>query len=88
MDRYTCYKEVEAFKINRIYEIGETEGNPDNVALVAGEMEVLVSEAYMNKHKPQVSGYYVKYPDGYESWSPAEAFEGGYTLIVEDSNGH
>lgn len=23
-------------------------------------------------------GYFVRYEDGYESWSPAQAFEGGY----------
>lgn len=34
---------------------------------------------YVSKHKPRVGGYYVRYEDGYESWSPAEAFEGGYT---------
>lgn len=26
-------------------------------------------------------GYYVVYPDGFISWSPTEAFEGGYTAI-------
>jgi len=30
-------------------------------------------------------GYYVLYPDGYESWSPTEAFESGYTRIEEGS---
>ena len=33
----------------------------------------------MAKH--EAGGYYVRYPDGYESWSPAEAFEEGYTLV-------
>lgn len=36
---------------------------------------------YMNKHQPQIGGYYVKYADGYESFSPAEAFESGYTKV-------
>ena len=27
------------------------------------------------------SGYYVRYQDGYESWSPAQAFESGYTEL-------
>lgn len=26
-------------------------------------------------------GYYVLYDDGFESWSPSNAFEEGYTLI-------
>jgi hypothetical protein len=40
-----------------------------------------VSSAYMAKHDPQPGGYWVRYEDGYESYSPAEAFEGGYTRI-------
>ena len=27
-------------------------------------------------------GYYVKYEDGFESWSPAEVFEKGYTRMT------
>ena len=30
-----------------------------------------------------VGGYYVCYEDGYESWSPAKAFEEGYTRIPD-----
>lgn len=29
-------------------------------------------------------GYFVKYADGYTSWSPAAAFEEGYTAVVHD----
>ena len=36
---------------------------------------------YMHKHKPEVGGYYVVYEDGYKSFSPAGAFESGYTLL-------
>lgn len=43
----------------------------------AGVVEV--SAEYVQKHNPQVGGYYVRYPDGYESWSPAASFEEGYT---------
>lgn len=39
----------------------------------------LVDEAYMRKHNPQIGGYYVVYADGYKSFSPAAAFEEGYT---------
>jgi hypothetical protein len=35
----------------------------------------------MKKHRPQVGGYYVLYEDGYHSFSPAPAFESGYSLI-------
>lgn len=28
-----------------------------------------------------IGGYYVRYEDGFESWSPAKAFEEGYTKV-------
>jgi len=40
-----------------------------------------VSRAFMRKHKPEVGGYFVQYADGYKSFSPAKAFEEGYTRI-------
>ena len=40
-----------------------------------------VSRRYVLKHNPQVGGYYVVYADGYKSWSPAQAFEEGYTRV-------
>jgi hypothetical protein len=30
----------------------------------------------------KIAGYLVQYPDGYESWSPKESFEGAYRLIT------
>jgi hypothetical protein len=33
---------------------------------------------------PKRAGYYLRYPDGYQSWSPAEVFEGAYRLISDD----
>ena len=38
-----------------------------------------VDNEYITKHNPQPGGYYVVYADGYKSWSPPKAFEGGYT---------
>ena len=40
-----------------------------------------VESSYINKHCPEVGGYYVQYQDGYESYSPAEAFESGYSRV-------
>ena len=40
-----------------------------------------VSRKYVLKHDPKVGGYYVVYADGYKSWSPAQAFEEGYTRV-------
>ena len=41
-----------------------------------------VSGEYVAKHSPRAGGYWVQYEDGYESWSPAEAFEAGYTRLT------
>lgn len=47
----------------------------------AGYAPFRVDAAYMRKHTPHVGGYYVVYTDGYKSFSPAQAFEEGYTRI-------
>ncbi len=79
--RYKSHKIIEAFKIAEVIPHPEWDKEsvlvPENPELVA----INVTDEYMAKHNPQVGGYYVRYPDGYESWSPAEAFEDGYTLI-------
>lgn len=40
-----------------------------------------VTKSYIDKHDPQPGGYFVQYEDGYMSYSPAKAFEEGYTRI-------
>lgn len=39
-----------------------------------------VSAEFVERHNPQVGGYLVQYEDGYQSYSPAQAFEAGYSL--------
>lgn len=38
-----------------------------------------VDATYIQKHQPKVGGYYVVYKDGYTSFSPAQAFDEGYS---------
>lgn len=38
-------------------------------------------KGYENPKSPDTKGYMVVYPDGYESWSPAEVFEKAYLLL-------
>lgn len=77
---FVCHKTVQAFKIHQ--QVALANGN---VKLIdeTGELEVVVDGAYVDKHKPQAGGYFVQYHDGYRSWSPAEAFEDGYTAVYE-----
>lgn len=50
---------------------------------------IAVSDDWVNKHLPEdkaspdalVGGFFVVYPDNYRSWSPAAAFEDGYTPV-------
>ncbi len=79
MPKYKCHKEVHALKITAIdhWKKGENCG----AILVANGAAVEVDNAYLDKHNPQAGGYYVVYADGYKSYSPAQAFEEGYTRI-------
>ena len=43
--------------------------------------KIQVTPDFFVKHNPQVDGYFVVYEDGYQSYSPAKAFEEGYTRI-------
>jgi len=50
-----------------------------------GEFSVVVSEDFVVKHNVYSEGYFVRYSDGYQSFSPKEAFEEGYTVSEEKS---
>ena len=79
MPRYRSHKDVWALKIDGLVR------QPDGSALItpveAGYATFTVDKAYVDKHQPQAGGYYVVYKDGYKSWSPAQAFEEGYTKV-------
>ena len=89
MPKYQSHKTVHALKIKAIvfdWELAkETNRETDGSATITPEEEgyapFKVDHQYVHKHKPQVGGYYVVYKDGYKSWSPAEAFEEGYTKL-------
>ena len=78
MPRYKCHKEVHALRIS-----GVGTNAQDGTAILhiadKGYADLVVSADYVKKHDPQPGGYYVVYADGYKSFSPAEAFENGYT---------
>jgi hypothetical protein len=86
MPRYACHKEVWALKIKAIRQ------NDQPTDLAGGSWLLDVEEPgyapievshidYVLKHSPHAGGYYVVYKDGYKSFSPAKAFEDGYTRI-------
>lgn len=83
--RYQCHKIVRAVKIKRI--------EPQCMLAIAthgvlvrpvddeGVGSFIVPEDFITRHAPQPGGYIVAYEDGYISYSPAEAFESGYTRL-------
>jgi len=75
--RYQCFKIVEAAKI---VEVRDLHLATAWLVLESGG-EIRVDAAYLGKHHPEAGGYFVRYGDGYESFSPAAAFEAGYTRI-------
>lgn len=88
LPRYRSHKEVRALKIKEVI-IGydTSRGTPTfqgaEIRFEDGRYApILVEDSYVAKHNPQAGGYYVVYPDGYKSWSPAGAFEDGYTALA------
>ncbi len=83
--KYSCHKTVEAFQIAGI----ATDDQPGHLLLTGTPdlPDVRVTPEWMAKHQPQEGGYFVQYADGYQSYSPAHAFETGYTpgpLTMDD----
>ncbi len=75
---YRCHKEVRAAKIIAIEDGGALKLD----ALCGIEVTVTPGPAWMSRHNPEVGGYFVRYEgDGYESYSPALAFENGYAVV-------
>lgn len=78
MKKYVSHKTVEAFKIVNILR----HPLPGGALLSGADGElVTVSDSYCRQRLKEGEGYYVLYNDGFESWSPVEAFEKGYTPL-------
>ncbi|EIU1668091.1 TPA: hypothetical protein NIH14_001829 [Pseudomonas aeruginosa] len=74
MPRYQSHKQVWALKLERV-DIDANTLYPIDKAYAP----IAMPTAWMAKHQPQAGGYFVSYKDGYQSYSPAEAFEEGNT---------
>ena len=81
MPKYDCHKQVHALKI-AIIETDESGGYliPEE----NGYAPIRVDASYLRRNLPEIDGYYVVYKDGYKSYSPAQAFEEGYTEASDD----
>jgi len=90
MPRYQCHKQVHALKIasieRHVYPGGDTpiaESAPSLTLTFAdpGYAPMEVDHKMIARYTPVAGDYYVVYDDGYKSFSPAKAFEEGYTRI-------
>jgi hypothetical protein len=90
LPRWKCHKVVEAAKIT-----GLTFPTPDDAALhFRDASSEPVDARWISRNLPDgspdpfaiVGGYFVRYEDGYTSWSPADAFEKGYRRVDDDGS--
>lgn len=88
LPRWRSHKQVWADRIveSRIH----THGGLDRIDIWTleggGTVQVFGSlRSRVPTDRSPVGGYYVLYDDGYESWSPASAFEDGYRRVEPDA---
>jgi hypothetical protein len=84
LPKYKCHKEVWALKIKaiNILQVAETQRevytlHPEDERFAPFE----VTPEFIRTHNAHAGGYFVVYKDGYRSFSPASAFEEGYTKM-------
>jgi hypothetical protein len=82
--KYKCHKVVEAGKIMSMVQDLENEKLILNLYEGLNTVILPTKLSYLRRHNPQTGGYYVRYDNGYESYSPAETFENGYTRIMDE----
>lgn len=77
LPKWQSHKNVWAGKVAAL---SEKEGIPSLILDLDGDQtNIAVGQAWLDRHKPEVGGYFVLYQDGYRSYSPAKAFEEGHT---------
>lgn len=84
MQMYHCHKIVEASRMTDVASLSDT-GPDGKPYIIKHRCEATTDDGtfklqYGDK-MPQIGDYVVRYADGYVSWSPAKAFEEGYTAI-------
>lgn len=90
LPRWKCHKIVQAAKIIAAGPAPRSSAQLHDLGLLltletspAGDRVMLWQpDAWAFRHRPEIGGYFVRYDDGYESYSPAAAFEAGYTRFA------
>lgn len=79
--RYQCHKVVRALRIKEVRPLPDLTGGGRIIPFEEGIPPFDVPPVLFARYQPVPGDYYVIYGDGYFSFSPAQAFEEGYTLI-------
>ena len=85
LPEYKCHKTVWALKIANL-QISPDGSGGVITPVEPGYASFPVDEEFIRKRLPEnregvIGGYYVVYAGGYKSFSPAKAFEEGYTRL-------
>lgn len=79
LPKYKCHKIVGALKISSVVPLNDEDGLVGLRFCDKGYAScTFVLPA---RHRPEAGGYFVRYADGYESYSPAHAFELEYHRV-------
>lgn len=81
LPKWKSHKVVSGFKITELAPSQEDTGMILRGVHDDKPIEVHVSNQYVMRFTPSVGHYYVRYEDGYESLSPADAWEKGYLPV-------
>jgi len=79
---YKCHKLVRAAKVIQ-WSRAPGDEEPYVLTLDTGAV-VKVPASRVPANQTPADGYYIRYEDGYESWSPKDVFEAGYTREPAD----
>lgn len=86
---WKCHKIVKAGKVTPAQITRDADEGTYTITVEDGNgapCKVVVRNDFLARGTPQVGDYLVIYDDGYKSWSPAKAFEDGYTRIDADAH--
>jgi hypothetical protein len=83
LPRWECHKVVSGDKIVEIREVTIKGLVIGRQWLLACDAIIDVVPSWIVRGAPVVGDYMVRYDDGYTSWSPAAAFEDGYTRLAD-----
>lgn len=86
LPKYRCHKEVWAAKIVAVEPGEDGKARVLTVRIDGRDHRIVPAEGWWKRaaitdEAAIAGGYYVLYDDHYASWSPAKAFEEGYSLI-------